>query len=81
MGLDQNTNILHFLTTVVCIFSKYVYCDMQFLDVKIGALFYFLNGSGIYLLEIYNSVINCIIIETECGQPNATKLSNFMNYS
>ena len=41
--LDKNTNI----TTVVYIFSKYVHCDMRFLDVKIGALFCFLNGFGI----------------------------------
>ena len=36
-----------FKTTVVYIFSKYVHCDMRFLDVKIGAFFYFLNGFGI----------------------------------
>ena len=34
--LDKNTNIRHFKTTVVYIFSKYVHCDMRFLDVKIG---------------------------------------------
>ena len=36
-----------FKTTVVYIFSKYVHCDMRFLDVKIGALFCFLYGFGI----------------------------------
>ena len=45
--LDKNSNIQHFETTVIYIFSKYVHCDMIFLDVKIGALFCFLNGSGI----------------------------------
>ena len=32
--LDKNTNIWHFQTTVEYIFSNYVHCDMQFLDVK-----------------------------------------------
>ena len=45
--LDKNTNIRHFLTTVIYIFSKYVHRDMRFLDTKIGALFCFLNGFGI----------------------------------
>ena len=45
--LDKNTNIPHFEATAVYIFSKYVHCDMRFLDVKIGALFCFLNGFGI----------------------------------
>ena len=35
--------------------------------------------SGIYLLETSNSVINCIITVPDCGLPNGTKLSNFMN--
>ena len=48
--LDKNTNILHFLTTVVYIFSKYVHCDMRFVDIKIGSLFCFLNGFGIAVL-------------------------------
>ena len=38
---------LFFLTTVGYIFSKYVNCDMRFLDVKIGALLCFLYGLGI----------------------------------
>ena len=37
--------------------------------------------SGIYLLETSNSIINCIITVPNCGLPNVTKLSNFMNYS
>ena len=37
--------------------------------------------SGIYLLETSNLVINCIIIVPDCGLPNVTKSSNFMNYS
>ena len=45
--LDKNTNIRHFKTTVVNIFSKYVHCDMKFLDVKIGEMVCFLNGFGI----------------------------------
>ena len=45
--LDLNTNIEHFKTSVVYIFSKYVHCDMPFLDVKTGALFCFLNSFGI----------------------------------
>ena len=40
---DKNTNIRNFQTTVVNIFSKYVHCDIKFLDVKIGDL----NGFGI----------------------------------
>ena len=36
-----------FLTTVGYLFSKYVNCDMRFLDVKLGALLCFLNGLGI----------------------------------
>ena len=44
---DKNTNVRHFQTTVVYIFSKYVHFDMRFLDVKIGVLFCFLNGFGI----------------------------------
>ena len=35
--------------------------------------------SGIYLLETSNSVINCIITVPDCGLPNGTKLTNFMN--
>ena len=45
--LDKNTNIQHFKTTVVNIFSKYVQCDMKFLDVKKGELVCFLNGFGV----------------------------------
>ena len=45
--LDKNTNIRHFFPTVFNIFSKYVHCDMKFLDVKIGKLVCFLNGFGI----------------------------------
>ena len=36
-----------FETIVVYIFPTNVHCDMRFLEVKIGALFCFLNGSGI----------------------------------
>ena len=36
-----------FLYTVSYIFSKYVHCDMQFLDVKINTLLCFLSGFGI----------------------------------
>ena len=45
--LDKNINIWLFQTNVVYILSKYVHCDMRFLDLKIGALFCFLNGFGI----------------------------------
>ena len=42
--LDKNT-ILNYCR--LNIFSKYVHFDMQFLDVKIGALLCLLNGFGI----------------------------------
>ena len=58
-----------------------IYCDMRILDVKIGALLCFLNGSGIYLLETSNSVINCKFTVPDCGLPNGTKLSNILNFS
>ena len=45
--LDKNTNKRHFKLLLVNIFSKYVHCDMRFLDVKIGALLCFLKGCGI----------------------------------
>ena len=45
--LDKYTNIRNFQTTVVNIFSKFVHCDIKFLDVKIGELVCFLNGFGI----------------------------------
>ena len=45
--LDKNTNKRHFKLLLGNIFSKYVHCDMRFLDVKIGALLCFLNGCGI----------------------------------
>ena len=48
--LDKNTNIRNFQTTVVNIFSKYVHCDLKFLDVKIGELVCFLNSFGIAVL-------------------------------
>ena len=44
--LDKNINIWRFKITVGYIFPKYVHCDMRILDVKIGALFCFLNGFG-----------------------------------
>ena len=47
MCLTKQTNIRYFLTTVGYIFSKYVNCDMRFLDVKLGALLCFLNGFGV----------------------------------
>ena len=48
---DKNTIIHHSLTTVVYIFSKYVHCDMNFLDVKIGALFCFLNAVPVFIYK------------------------------
>ena len=45
--LDKKNNLRHWLTTVSYIFSKYVNCDMRFLDVKLGALLCFPNGFGI----------------------------------
>ena len=45
----KNTNIRHFKLLSV-IFSKYVHCDMRFLDVTIGVLLCFLNGFGIAVL-------------------------------
>ena len=79
--LDKNNNKRHFKTTVVYIFPKNVHCDMIFLDVKMGALRFWYCCSGIYILETFNSVINCIIIVPNCGLPKVTKLYNFMNYS
>ena len=51
--LDKKTAYGIFKTTVAYIFSKYVHCDMKFLDVKIGALFCFLNGFGIAVPVIF----------------------------
>ena len=40
----------HVQTTSGYIFSKYVHCDMQFLDIKINALPCFINGLGILVI-------------------------------
>ena len=53
---------------------------MRFLVVNISALLCFLNGFGIAVPVFSYSVINCIITVPDCGLPNGTKLSNFMNY-
>ena len=52
--LDEYTNIQHFKTTVGYIISKYVHCDMQFLDVKTAALLCFPNGFGIAVRVFIN---------------------------
>ena len=45
--LDKNTNAQHFLTTVGCLFSKCVHCDMRLLGEKNSTLLSFLDGFGI----------------------------------
>ena len=53
---------------------------MRFLVEKISALLCFLDGFGIAVPVLSNSVIACIVTVPDCGLPNGTKLSNFMNY-
>ena len=60
-----------------------VTCDFRRKNRRIALLFkrlWYCN-SRIYLLEASNSVINYIITVPDCGLPNGTKLSNFVNYS
>ena len=58
-------------------FQNMCICDMRFLVEKNSALFCFLDG---LVIKTSNSVINCIKTVPDCGLPNGTKFSNFMNY-
>ena len=65
--------------------SVYVHCDKRFsveknkgsalLSRRFGYCY-----SGVLLLETANSVITCLVTVPDCGLPNGTKLSYFINF-
>ena len=62
-----------------------MHCDIRFLVEDFSTFFCILDGFGIAVpvfsyLETSNSVINFIITAPDCGLPNGTRISNFMNY-